>query len=141
MYWHNLCRINYTSYDVRRGQDIVNPRTDHRNIMLLSDSQSDADDTSPQQSFLYAQVLGIYHVNAVYIGPGSLDYNARRVEVFRLDTIRFVPMAKDHAFGCHLIPVFAEGRLHPDGIAMSHAAQDGMDWKMYYVNRSAPLFH
>ena len=37
LYKHNLMRINYTTYDVRRAQDIVNPSTFHCNIMLLAD--------------------------------------------------------------------------------------------------------
>ena len=36
-YRHNLMRLNYTTYDIRRAQDIVNPSTSHCNIMLLAD--------------------------------------------------------------------------------------------------------
>ncbi|RDB25667.1 hypothetical protein Hypma_006970 [Hypsizygus marmoreus] len=36
MYCHKVMRINYTTYDVRRTQDTVNPNTEHRDIMLLS---------------------------------------------------------------------------------------------------------
>ncbi|KAG1856158.1 hypothetical protein F4604DRAFT_1932022 [Suillus subluteus] len=33
MYRHNIARFNYTTYDVCRGQDVVNPRTSHCNVM------------------------------------------------------------------------------------------------------------
>ena len=70
MYTHCLMRINYTTYDVRRGQDILNPRTSHRNIMGLVDRKG-GEEIHP---FWYAQVLGIYHANVVYIGDDCKDY-------------------------------------------------------------------
>ena len=60
-------------------------------------------------------------------------------EQHTLDTIRFLPMADKGAFGfvdptdvlrgCHIIPSFADGRLHPDNVAMSRCAGDSDDWK------------
>jgi len=76
MYLHNIMRINYTTYDVRRAQDSINPRTNHRDIMLLSHR----DDDTPHHEYEYARVIGIYHVNVVYTGPGMLDYRARRLD-------------------------------------------------------------
>ncbi|KAF8838017.1 hypothetical protein BDN67DRAFT_908198, partial [Paxillus ammoniavirescens] len=58
---HNLFRINYMTYDVRRAQDTVNPCTNHRDIC-------------------YACVLGIYHANMIYIGPGHKDYQPRQIK-------------------------------------------------------------
>jgi hypothetical protein len=37
MYNHRIVRFNYTTYDVRRSQDVINPRTSHCDIMLLAD--------------------------------------------------------------------------------------------------------
>lgn len=61
-----------------------------------------------------------------------------------LDTVRFLPMADQDAFGfvdptnvlrgCHIIPSFADGQLHPDGVAMSRCVGDSDDWKRYCVN-------
>ncbi|KAH7923645.1 hypothetical protein BV22DRAFT_1015047 [Leucogyrophana mollusca] len=157
IYHHNICRINYTTYDVRRAQDVVNPRTDHCNIMLLSGAQDS------RHPFCYARVLGIYHANVIYTGPDNLDYRPRRMEFLwvrwyeevegvtfswdtsGLNTLRFIPMAEDAAFGfvdpadvlrgCHLVPAFTHGKLHPDGVAMSYYARDAHDWKFYLVNR------
>ncbi|EGN99376.1 hypothetical protein SERLA73DRAFT_28488, partial [Serpula lacrymans var. lacrymans S7.3] len=56
--------FNYTTYDVHRVQDIINPRTSHCNVMLLSP----CDDTGTQSHpFCYVRVLGIYHANIVYV--------------------------------------------------------------------------
>ena len=156
IYRHRLLRLNYTTYDLQRESDSINPRTDHRDIMLLANSHGDA------HPFSYARVLGIFHANVVYTGPGSKDYQSRRIEFLwvrwfevlqdrsawerqALDTVRFVPMADEDVFGfvdpadvlrgCHVIPYFSGGRLHPDGIAMSRGAGDSDDWKQYYINR------
>ena len=155
IYRHHLFCVNYTTYDVRRAQDTINPRTDHRDIMLLAPLDS-------AHPFLYARVLGIFHANVIYSGPGSKDYIARRLEILwvrwfevrdvsagwdhtTLDSLRFVPMSQDDVYGfvdpssvlrgCHLIPAFASGRMHPDGVSASQNARDGTDWKYYYVNR------
>lgn len=127
--------------------------------MLLSDTP-----TSTAHPFCYARVLGIFHANVVYNGPGLTDYQPRRLEflwvrwfevieshqeqnAYTLDVLRFVPMNEDEAFGfidpadvlrsCHLIPDFSEGKLHPDCQAMSRASRDAHDSKQYYVNRFA----
>jgi len=160
IYRHNLFCINYTTYDVRRAQETVNPRTDHRDVMLLSHQPS-------AHPFCYACVLGIYHTNAIYIGPGLRDYQSRRIEFLwvrwfevlnrsvgwdhtTVDSVKFPPMAEVDAFDfidpadvlrcCHIIPAFADGQVHLDGIAMSHNARDAADWKQYYVNRCKWFF-
>jgi hypothetical protein len=71
MYQHQLLRINYTTYDVRRDQDVINPRTSRCDIMLLANNDNADSDTG--HPFWYARVLGIYHVNVVYTGSGMID--------------------------------------------------------------------
>ena len=66
-------------------------------------------------------------------------------EQHALDAVKFLPMSDEDAFGfvdpanvlraCHVIPSFADGRLHPDGIAMSCCANDSGDWRQYHINR------
>ena len=157
IYRHRLLRINYTTYDLQREFDAINPRTDHRDIMLLSSSDGNC------HPFCYARVLGIFHANVIYTGPGYKDFQSRRIEFLwvrwfeviqdhsplweqqALDIVRFLPMADKDAFGfvdpanvlrgCHIIPAFADGRLHPDGVALSRSATDSDDWKRYYINR------
>jgi hypothetical protein len=77
MYAHQLAWFNYTTYDVRRAQDVINPNTPHCDIMVLADTDSsEPDGTNSDHAFIYAHVLGIYHVNVVYTGEEMLDYNA-----------------------------------------------------------------
>ena len=156
IYRHRLLRINYTTYNLQREFDSINPRTDHRDIMLLANSHGDG------HPFSYARVLGIFHANIIYTGSGSKDFQSRRIEFlwvrwfevlqdcsaweqYALDIVRFVLMTDEDAFGfvdpanvlrgCHVIPSFAGGRLHPNGIAMSRWAGDSDDWKQYCINR------
>jgi hypothetical protein len=36
MYHHALFRVNYTTYDLCREKDTINPSTNHRDVMLLA---------------------------------------------------------------------------------------------------------
>lgn len=163
IYPHSLFRINYTTYDVRRSQDVVHTSTSHCNIMMLAASSSDEEDTSPSHPFRYARVLGVYHANVVYVGPGMVDYQPQRFEFLwvrwykvmkttrtgwtahRLDCIKFPPLAEDDSFGfvdpsdvlrgCHIMPRFSKGQLHSDGKGLSFCAKDSSDWAQYYVGR------
>jgi len=160
IYRHWLLHINYTTYNLQCESDSINTH-DHRDIMLLSNS--DIDD----HLFSYAWVLGIFHANILYTRPRSKDFQSCWIEFLwvqwfkvlqhcvsaweqhTLNTIRFLPMADKDAFGfvdpanvlrgCHIIPSFADGRLHPDNVATSHCAGDSDNWKWYYINRWAVL--
>jgi hypothetical protein len=161
MYRHNLMRVNYTTYDVQRSQDNINASTPRHDVMVLANPD---DDTSAcSRPFRYARVLGVYHVNAIYVGPGMVDYQPHRMEFLwvrwyrtvdalatgrkgrMLDRLQFLPMTDDETFGfldpsdvlrgCHIIPVFSKGKLHSDGKGLSRCAQDSTDWVEYYVNR------
>ena len=144
---------------------MINPGTSHHDIMLLANNT--CSDEGSNHPFLYARVLGIYHVNVIYTGEGSLDYTARRVEFLWvrwfeydrnrsvnwadliIDPIRFPPMADEQAFGfvdprnvlrsCHIVPAFARGRARADGIGLSKLVCDSRDWSRYRVNRCAIL--
>lgn len=83
IYNHKLARFYYTTYDVRRSEDIINPKTSHCNIMLLSNLQPSSEGSSgalTSHPFLYGRVVGIYHANVVYIGPGMKDYTPIRFD-------------------------------------------------------------
>ncbi|THH07280.1 hypothetical protein EW146_g9368 [Bondarzewia mesenterica] len=67
IYRHKVLRINYTSYDMRRCQDSINPRT-HADIMVLS--HEDNDDSEPHP-YWYARVVGIFHAEVRHTGPLS----------------------------------------------------------------------
>jgi hypothetical protein len=159
LYDHNIARFNYTTYDVRRAQDVINPRTPHCNVMVL---RADTDMCYQGHKYSYGKVLGIYHANVIHIGTRMVDYTPLRMEFLwirwyepidelsvwetsTLDRVRFLPMADEHSFdfldpadvlrGCHIIPSFASGRKHHDGVGVSACAGDKDDWFEYYVNR------
>ena len=160
-YKHNIMRVNYTTYDVRREEDTIHAGMSHCNIMMLNPAF--AQDPS-QHPFCYAHVLGIFHANIVYLGEHNVDYCPRRLEflwvrwydverhvrsgwkTFKLDRVHFPPMANNmEAFGfldpadvlrgCHVIPAFSARKVHPDGRLLSSLAQDQNDWRSYYINR------
>lgn len=62
-----MLHINFTSYNVRCNQDTINPHT-NSNIMMLA---SDPDDEHP---YLYAWVIGIFHVKVQHVGIHSQDH-------------------------------------------------------------------
>ncbi|KAG2067230.1 hypothetical protein BDR04DRAFT_1129692 [Suillus decipiens] len=138
MYQHNITRFNYTTYNVRRAQDVLNPQTSHCNIMALSTNNTE----NRGHRFTYGKVLGIYHVNVIHIGSGMTDYTPQRMEFLwvlsswessTLDQVKFLPLNDEHSFdfvdpkdilrGCHIIPW------------VSACAEDKSDWFEYYVNR------
>ncbi|KAI0369443.1 hypothetical protein BV20DRAFT_946216 [Pilatotrama ljubarskyi] len=63
MYLHKVLRVNYTSYDMRREQDSINPRS-HADILMLAP----AGEAHP---YLYARVISIFHVNALLLHPNA----------------------------------------------------------------------
>lgn len=152
MFTHNILRINYTTYDVRRAQDTINPKTPHCDALFLAEDGDNPDELDAHP-FLYGRIIGIYHVNVVYTGPGTLDYQPRRVEFLwvrwfeqlepfgswascRLDRLCFPPLESKDAFsfvspsdvlrGCHVIPAFSKGIRHiiPADIPRGRAYQE-----------------
>jgi hypothetical protein len=124
-----------------------------------------AENADAEHYFLYARVLGVYHANVVYTGPGMLDYEARRMDFLwvrwyevinpatsgwsksKLDSIQFPLMNSEDAFGfvdpkdvlrgCHIMPNFAKGKRHVDGVGISCCAKDADNDCQYYVGRYA----
>lgn len=163
IYRHRTLRINYTSYDVRRAQDVINPNTSHSDIMVLRDSTEEE-----LEHWQYGRVIGIHHVNVVYTGTGMIDYQPRRFEFLqirwfqplvedrhrekhnweslRLDCLEFLPIGEQDAFGfldpadvvrsAHIIPRFSQGKApHTEALQLTRKR----DWKLYCVDRSVLL--
>src|ERR1700733_9445386 len=117
IYHHKLLQFHFTTYDVQRRTDIVNPGTSHCHVMLLANHADGSADSSDSHHFLYARVLGAYHVNVIYTGPGMQDYEARCFNFLwvrwfeiidpassgwassTLDSVHFPPMHGNHLFG------------------------------------------
>ncbi|KAK7684228.1 hypothetical protein QCA50_012552 [Cerrena zonata] len=159
-------QVNYTTYDVRRDQDSLNPS---RQCNVMVNSPETAAGAHP---FWYAQVLGVFHTSASVfpsrestlrpisstpiqflwvrwygIEPG----NRSGFRHSRLPKIGFVPQDDKFAFGfldpsvvirgCHLIPAFAmgkTGRLLRAGIStVARKPGQRKDWVNYYVGMFA----
>lgn len=152
--------IHYTSYDVRRGEDILHVGSSHCNIMVLNPRFS-METQESERPFWYARVIGIYHANVIFIGNGNADYQPRRMEFLwvrwyhfngmpcewrqkRLDRLHFPPLTRSESFGfldpndvlrsAHIIPLISEGNSCDDG-QNSPLAQSGADYKSYVINR------
>jgi len=164
LYRHKTLRINYTTYDLRRQQDSINPRT-HPNIMLLSHEETTNDmDAHP---YWYARVVGIFHVDVNYTGPHSKSsLNKQRIDFLwirwfgrdmsfkagwqarRLHRVGFLDAKEPGAFGfldpalvirgVHLIPAFSQGQtgelLSPPQSVARMPFNETSDWRYYYVN-------
>jgi hypothetical protein len=156
-YRHKVLRVNYTTYDMRRAQDSINPRT-HADIMVLSHEDDPDGDVHP---YWYARVIGIFHFIVRHVGSKS---EPQRMDVLWvrwfgrdltapggfqkrcLHRIGFLESDDVNAFGfldpkevvraVHLIPCFADGRtsnLLGPSIAR-HSSDHDWDWIYYYVS-------
>ena len=158
-YRHKVMHVNYTTYNMRREQDSLNPRT-HANIMVLSK------ETEPNaHPYWYACIISIYHtliwhnsspdptlIEFLLIRWYGLDLNHASCfgwKICWLLKVGFVPDDPDagsSAFGfidpaqviqgVHLILSFAEGLtgdlLKPSFACLEH--EGDLDWQCYYVN-------
>ena len=63
IYRHKVLRVNYTTYNLRRAQDALNPRT-HADVMVLAHE----DESEQPHPYWYARIIGIFHLNVHYEG-------------------------------------------------------------------------
>ena len=161
LYEHQTLQVNYTTYDARRDQDTINPRT-HADVMFLSRDNPSAVNAHP---YLYAQVLKIFHLRILHTGPSSRDTGVQEFDVLwvrwfqrdvsygagwdckRLHRLSFFPGRHPDAFGfvdpndvirsSHLIPAFAHGKtaafLPLPSVCRLGEDKDN-DWKHFYIN-------
>ncbi|XP_006454215.1 hypothetical protein AGABI2DRAFT_62391 [Agaricus bisporus var. bisporus H97] len=102
VYQHKYLRINYTSYDLQRSQDSINPRS-HPDILILADNTSQPDNLSDNSfssshPYLYARTLGIFHADIRWHkARGSL----REVQTKQMDFlwVRWFILAANYPFG------------------------------------------
>ncbi|KAI0330872.1 hypothetical protein GY45DRAFT_1434397 [Cubamyces sp. BRFM 1775] len=157
IYCHKAVQFNYPTYDMRRAQDSINPRT-HADIMVLSGD----DDDSP---YWYARVVGAYHAVVRYTGPRSTGRHWQSIDMLwvrwfahdsgylagfqhrRLPRLSFIstddPDALAFSFinpslvlrAAYILPSFAAGTTVELLPSDSVARQDGTeeDYEYYYV--------
>lgn len=162
IYRHQTLRINYTTYDMRRAQDSINPNSTSDVFVLAHE-----DDSADPHPFWYARVLGIFHAFVRHSGTQSAPSQACQMDFLwvrwfgrdltfpsgfnarRLPRIGFVPItdAPCDPFGfldpneviraVHLIPAFQNGRTHellPQQSISRHSRENHEDHQYYYVN-------
>lgn len=156
LYQHQILNMHFTLYEGCHERDIVNPNTSRRDIMCLIalDTSDDEDasiegaktskeadtseSTAPKHWFCYRRLLGIYHMNVIYLGRRSLDRRPRCFDLLwvrwfeeigrlnswldaQLDRLPFYPLHSSNTIGfldpshvlrvCHLIPRFSLGKV------------------------------
>jgi hypothetical protein len=156
IYSAQTMQVYYTTYDLRREYDTINPRT-HADIMVLSGEKT------PSHPYWYARVLGIYHVETWLKVDGGqpvkqivellwvrwlalLQNHRSGMKHARLPKVGFVEESDPDAFGfldpgqvvrgAHLIPAFASGRGTSAlryGQSLARPEGDLDDWEEHYV--------
>jgi hypothetical protein len=158
VYQHKVLRVNYTTYDLRREQNSVNPRT-HADIMTIAHEDEPGTDPHP---YWYARVVGIFHADVLRRGDSS---QSKRIEflwvhwysrdmdhrvgwkVWRLHHVGFISSSDPAAYGflepakvictMHLIPAFELGRTtaYLTGPIIRPASFEDSEWRQYYINQ------
>jgi hypothetical protein len=162
MFIHKVLRVNYTSYDMRRGQDSMNPRT-HADIMTLAPETTDFD----AHPFQYSRIIAILHCDVQHnvggIPTPAIPIDILWVRRFRLDAsfkggfkrkrlhrIEFLPDDDPRAYGfvhpdevirgAHLIPAFAHNTVEFRHTSLARKPGEMDDWRYHYVNLCVLLF-
>lgn len=157
LYSVQLLRVNYTTYDIRRASDTINPRT-HNYVMVHSPETGEN-----AHQFWYAQVIGIFHAVVRHTGPRShnshMDHSIEFLWVrwlgvepghrfgrrlAKLPMLGFVPNTDPYAFGfldpslvirgAHIIPTFVAGQTSELLVQRSMTLGLNEDWVNFYVN-------
>lgn len=131
---HKTLRVNFTTYDMRRGSDFIKTSSESADIMVLS---GETEEAAP---FWYARVLGIH---SVVVARKDKPESERRIEflrirwfgqedgftsgdkAMRLDRIGFIKSTDTaQQYGlmdpslivrrAHIIPTFALGHTYND---------------------------
>jgi len=130
IYRHKVLRTNYTSYDLRRCQDLFNPRTQADFMTFFH--EDDSQDQEEPFPYWFGRILGIFHAKVNYVGLDLPMIQEESVDFLfvrwygrdetggwrskKLHRIGFVPGNDLSAFGfldpkeiihaIHLIPAF-----------------------------------
>ncbi|KAG1789842.1 uncharacterized protein HD556DRAFT_1446632 [Suillus plorans] len=155
LYLVQTMQVHYTTYDMRREYDTINPKT-HADVMVFSG------ESTPSHPYWYTRVIGIYHVDTWLQGGGRtkkhhldilhvrwlaplISYQSG-MHRSRLPKVAFVEESDHDAFGfldpgqvirgAHLIPAFASGRGVSSlryGKSLARPRGELDDWEVYYV--------
>ncbi|KAI0070813.1 hypothetical protein K474DRAFT_1776565 [Panus rudis PR-1116 ss-1] len=120
IYEHSMLRINYTTYDMRRCQDTISPRTRRDHIMLYAH-----DDKDGKSLYWYARVLGVFHIDVKKAGGSQY----KRMDV--LWAIFITP--KQHLLDLSTQTNGRTADLLPRS-CIRDEEEDDEDWNLYYIN-------
>ncbi|KAL1719284.1 hypothetical protein EV715DRAFT_272872 [Schizophyllum commune] len=159
LYKHKVIQLNYTTYDLRREQDSLNPNS-QADIYVLSHD----DDGHP---YWYGRLLGVFHAKVYDLAERAVkrstpvEMQFAYVRWYRLERtpwgfaakrqprVRFLDAEDPEAFGfidpkdivraAHIVPAFAYGKTNEylPGETIARAPGDQEDWKFYYVSMFA----
>ncbi|THU91087.1 hypothetical protein K435DRAFT_820957 [Dendrothele bispora CBS 962.96] len=133
IYSHKVFRVNYTTYDMRRSQDSINPRTS-ADIMVRS--------SDPDTPYCYACV----HMDVLWVCWFNVDCGNLNLKSKELPMVNFIDASEECAFGfidpndviraAHLIPVFHLGKTREymgrSKLGRKESDKDE-DWTKYYI--------
>ncbi|KIK14293.1 hypothetical protein PISMIDRAFT_17380 [Pisolithus microcarpus 441] len=159
-----IVRVNYTTYDIRREQDVMRPGS---GCFIMTLSREDGPNAHP---FWYAQVLRALHINVLHVGPNARCRSPQDMELLwvcwlgvepqyswgfreaRLPKVGFVPEGDYNAFGfldpsfvirgCHLIPSFSDGRttaLLQQGASVARHPTNDDDWYGWIIKLDSQI--
>ncbi|TEB24923.1 hypothetical protein FA13DRAFT_1796782 [Coprinellus micaceus] len=157
---HRLLRVNYTTYDVRREQDVLHVDTPQCNFMTLND-QYEPKTWLSEHPYTYGKLLGVFHADVSYVGLLPSDTPAPRFHridfawvhwysfigpkgEFSLDRVSPRPITShgvlefiDPSYiirSVHLIPQFSQGK-EAEPMLESRLVRNQPVWKTYFINR------
>ncbi|KAJ6583297.1 hypothetical protein B0H10DRAFT_1833931 [Mycena sp. CBHHK59/15] len=149
---------SYTTYDVRRDQDVLNPKAQSFIMVCSPETEPGA------HPYWYAQILGVFNSTVFRVtplhgatSPAVMEFLWVRwlgvepgyrsgIQRARLPKVGFVPESDPYAFGfldpahvirgSHLIPDFSGGRtndlLTTQNVTAARSTDDTEDWANYY---------
>ncbi|KAF7292226.1 hypothetical protein MIND_01250000 [Mycena indigotica] len=159
IYVNKLFRVNYTTYDVRRDQDVMNSSA--LPFVMVNSPNAHQRGAHP---YWYAQVLGILNATVSRVTATDRTRPVRMEFLWvrwlgdqpgytsglregRLPVMGFVPDTDPYAFGfldpehvvrgAHLMPVFRRGRtselLQTKSTTAARFPNETSDWEAFYV--------
>jgi hypothetical protein len=163
IYEHQRLRINYTTYDLRRAQDTISPKS-HSDVMILSPEYEDENEKF--HPYWYARVVKIFHTQIYFRGCKSYPHIPAGQHTMKFLFVRWFGIEKEHKHGwtskhlpmvgfsdaesepfgfinprhvlraSHIIPAFSFGHtnnLLPKSMARQSSENDE-DYLCYYIN-------
>lgn len=121
-------------------------------------------DSSSSHPYTYGRVIGLFHVDIAYTGPGLIAHHMQRLDVVwvrwfqvepnssqyfikkRLPQVKFIHYSDPSAFGfldpeliirgVHIIPSFAQGQTNKllPASLVRFPTESDKDYEWYYVN-------